>query len=109
MHGQGSANVTVNQHSDKTIINWRMFDIGVGERATFNQPNSNSIALNRVTGGLGPSQILGSLSANGKVFVVNRDGIIFGPGAVITTAGFLATTHDIRNDDFMAGRLNFNK
>src|SRR5205085_228826 len=63
--------------------------------------------LNRVVGNQGPSQILGSLDANGKVFVVNRDGIIFGPGAVITTAGFLATTSDIRNEDFMAGRFNF--
>ena len=64
--------------------------------------------LNRVTGGLGPSEILGTLTANGRVFVINRDGILFGPGAVVNTAGFLATTHDIRNDDFMAGRYNFN-
>jgi filamentous hemagglutinin family protein len=105
--GAGSANVTVNQFSDKAIINWRMFDIGVGEKTTFVQPNSNSIALNRVTGNMGPSQILGSLNANGKVFVVNPDGIIFGAGAVINTAGFLATTSDIRNQDFMAGRFNF--
>ena len=105
--GAGSANVVINQFSDKAIINWRMFDIGAGERTTFVQPNSNSIALNRVTGGMGPSQILGSLNANGKVFVVNRDGIIFGAGAVINTAGFLATTSDIRNEDFMAGRFNF--
>ena len=103
----GSANVTVNQHSDKAIINWHLFDIGVGEKTTFVQPNSNSIALNRVVGGLGPSQILGSLDANGKVFVINRDGIIFGAGAVINTAGFLATTSDIKNEDFMAGRFNF--
>ena len=57
---------------------------------------------------MGPSEILGSLDANGKVFIVNRDGIIFGAGAVVNTAGFLATTSDIRNEDFMAGRYNFN-
>jgi mucin-19 len=104
----GSAHVTVNQNTDKAIINWRLFDVGTNESVRFNQPNSGSIILNRVTGGLGPSQILGSIDANGRVFVINRDGILFGPNAVINTAGFLATTHDIRNDDFMAGRFNFN-
>src|SRR4051794_9586458 len=107
INNQGTANVSVNQQSDRAIINWRLFDIGTGERTTFVQPDSNSVALNRVTGGHGPSEILGSLDANGKVFLVNRDGIIFGPGAVVTTAGFLATTSDIKNEDFMAGRYNF--
>src|SRR2546423_9844910 len=107
INNPGSANVTVNQQSDKAIINWRLFDIGVGERTTFVQPNANSIALNRVTGGLGPRQIFGSPDANGKVFIVNRDGIIFGPRALITTAGLLATPSDIKNDDFMARRFNF--
>src|SRR5947199_817611 len=104
----GTANVTINQSSDKAIINWNLFNIGAVEKTTFVQPNTNSIALNKVVDGLGPSQILGTLDANGKVFIVNRDGIIFGPGAVITTAGFLATTSDIKNEDFMAGRFNFN-
>src|SRR6516225_9730716 len=67
-----------------------------------------TVVLNRVTGGLGPSEILGTLTANGRVFVINRDGILFGPNAVVNTAGFLATTHDIKNSDFMAGRYNFN-
>src|SRR5947209_1098562 len=104
----GSANVTINQFSDKAIINWNLFNIGVGEKTTFIQPSANAIALNRIIGKQGPSEILGTLEANGKVFVVNPDGIIFGAGAVITTAGFLATTSDIRNQDFMAGRFNFN-
>src|SRR3954466_12780930 len=108
INNQGSANVTVNQFSSKAIINWNLFNIGVGERTTFVQPDSNSVALNRVTGGHGPSEILGSLDANGKVFLVNRDGFIFGAGAVVSTAGFLATTSDIRNQDFLAGRFNFN-
>src|SRR4051812_14206706 len=107
VQGQGTANVTVNQFSDKAIVNWHTFNIGAGERTQFVQPNSSSVILNRVTGGLGPSEILGRLDANGRVFVVNRDGFIFGAGAVINTAGFLATTSDIKNDDFMAGRYNF--
>jgi hemagglutinin-like protein len=70
--GQGGPTVTVNQSSNSAIINWNTFNIGRGESVTFQQPNSGSVALNRVTGGLGPSQILGSLTANGRIFLINR-------------------------------------
>src|SRR2546430_7305278 len=108
IQGQGGPAVTVNQSSNSAIINWNTFNIGTKESVRFNQPGSSSVALNRVTGGLGPSEILGTLTANGRVFIINRDGILFGPGAVINTAGFLATTNDIKNSDFMAGRYSFN-
>jgi filamentous hemagglutinin family protein len=108
IQGQGGPGVTVNQSSNSAIINWNTFNIGVNESVRFNQPSSSSVVLNRVTGGLGPSEIMGTLTANGRVFVINRDGILFGPSAVVNTAGFLATTNDIRNRDFMAGRYNFN-
>jgi filamentous hemagglutinin family protein len=101
IQGQGSAAVTVNS-------NWNAFNVRANESVRFNQPSSSSVALNRVTGGLGPFEIMGTLTANGRIFIINRDGILFGPGAVINTAGFLATTNDIRNADFMAGRYNFN-
>src|SRR5262245_1947293 len=107
IQGQGGPAVTVNQSSSSAIINWNTFNIGAKESVRFNQPDSSSVVLNRVTGGLGPSEILGTLTANGRVFLVNRDGILFGPSAVVNTAGFLATTHDIRNSDFMAGRYKF--
>jgi filamentous hemagglutinin family protein len=106
--GTGTGNVTVNSTTNNTIINWNTFNIGAGESVRFNEPSSTSIVLNRVTGGLGPSEILGTLTANGRVFIINRDGVLFGAGAVINTAGFLASTNDIRNSDFMAGRMNFN-
>src|SRR6266699_5443584 len=108
IQGQGGPAVIVNQSSGSAIINWNTFNIGVNESVRFNQPGASSVVLNRVTGGLGPSEILGTLTANGRVFVINRDGILFGPSAVVNTAGFLATTHDIKNSDFMAGRYNFN-
>jgi filamentous hemagglutinin family protein len=108
IQGQGSASVTVNQSSQNTVINWNTFNIGKGETTTFNQPNSSSVALNRVIGGQGPSFLDGTLTANGRVFIVNGDGILFGPNSSINTAGFLATTNDIRNSDFMAGKYNFN-
>lgn len=107
VNGVGTSTVIVNQTTDRAIIDWRTFNIGNGELTRFNQPNSGSVILNRVTGGLGPSQILGTISANGKVFLVNRDGILFGPNSVVNTAGFLATTSDIKNDDFMNGNGRF--
>ena len=108
IQGQGSPAVIVNQSSSSAVINWNTFNIRANESVRFNQPSSSSVALNRVTGGLGPSEIMGTLTANGRVFLINRDGILFGPGSVVNTAGFLATTHDIKNADFMAGRYNFN-
>ncbi|MGA7488063.1 MAG: filamentous hemagglutinin N-terminal domain-containing protein, partial [Xanthobacteraceae bacterium] len=108
IQGQGTPSVIINQSSSSAIINWNTFNIRANESVRFNQPSSSSVALNRVTGGLGPSEIMGTLTANGRVFLINRDGILFGPGSVVNTAGFLASTHDIRNSDFMAGRYNFN-
>jgi filamentous hemagglutinin family protein len=106
--GQGTSSVTINQSSQNAVINWATFNIGRGETTSFYQPNSSSVALNRVIGGLGPSFIDGTLKANGHVFIVNGDGILFGPHSSITTAGFLATTNNIRDADFMAGKYNFN-
>src|SRR6516162_8570540 len=104
----GGPAVIINQSSPSAIINWNTFNIRANESVRFNQPSSSSTVLNRVTGGQGPSEIMGTLTANGRVFIINRDGILFGPGSVVNTAGFLATTHDIKNSDFMAGRYNFN-
>src|SRR5580704_14084049 len=108
IQGQGTGSVTINQSSQSTIINWATFNIGRGETTTFNQPSTTSTALNRVIGGQGPSFLDGTLTANGRVFIVNGDGILFGAHSSINTAGFLATTNDIRNEDFMAGKYNFN-
>ncbi len=105
--GQGSANVVVNQSSQNAIINWNTFNVGAGERTTINMPGASSTELDRVTGRQGPSQIFGSLNSNGQVFLVNPDGILFGKDAQVNTGSFLATTHDIANGDFMAGRYNF--
>ncbi|MGA8816665.1 MAG: GLUG motif-containing protein, partial [Xanthobacteraceae bacterium] len=107
VQGQGSANVTVNQTSQNAIINWQTFNIGSGETTKILMPNSNSTQLDRVTGRQGPSQILGTLSSNGKVFLVNPDGILFGMGARINVGSLLATTSDIANKDFMAGNYKF--
>src|SRR4051794_15593538 len=84
--GAGTSSVQVNQSSQRAIINWNTFNIRQGETTTFVQPGSSSVTLNRVTGGLGPSQIYGTLNANGQVFLINRDGVLVGPTGVINTA-----------------------
>src|SRR5262245_17631102 len=77
--GQGTGSVVINQMTPSAVINWNTFNIGVGESTRFNQPSASSVILNRVTGGHGPSVIDGTLTANGRVFIVNGDGVLFGP------------------------------
>ena len=81
IQGQGTPAVNVNQATSSAVINWNTFNIRANESVRFNQPSSSSVVLNRVTGGQGPSEILGTLTANGRVFLINRDGILFGPAA----------------------------
>jgi filamentous hemagglutinin family protein len=102
--GQGTGALTVYQATPRVVIDWQSFSIGSGESATFIQPDASSIALNRVTG-TDPSQIFGSLTSNGTVILVNRNGILFGESARVDVGGLVATTHDIGNDAFMAGGL----
>jgi filamentous hemagglutinin family protein len=103
----GTNTLTVNQSSQNLITNWNTFNIGSSATVNFAQPNASAIALNRVTGDTNPSQIMGTLTANGIVFLVNPNGVIFGKNSTVNAAGFLATTHDIKNSDFMAGKYNF--
>ncbi len=92
--------------SDRAIIQYQDFSIGLGEKVQFIQPKSSSVVLNRVTGD-NPSSIFGSLSSNGKVFLVNANGIYFGPSAEVNVGSLIASTLDITNQDFLEGRWSF--
>ena len=93
-------------NSPNAIIHWQGFSIGAGELTRFQQQSSASAVLNRVTG-QDPSAILGTLSSNGRVFLVNPNGILFGQGSRADVAGLVASTLHISDADFLAGRLNF--
>jgi filamentous hemagglutinin family protein len=93
-------------NSPGTIVNWQGFSIGPGEATRIIQQNAASSILNRVIGP-DPSAILGTLISNGRVFLINPSGILVGQGARIDVAGLVASTLNLSNQDFLAGRLNF--
>jgi filamentous hemagglutinin family protein len=88
------------------IINWQQFNINRGELTRFVQQSAASQVLNRVTG-VDPSAILGSLQSNGRVFLVNPNGIVFGAGSQVDVAGLVASTLRLSDADFQANRLRF--
>lgn len=93
-------------NSPSAIINWQGFSIAANEATHFIQQSANSSVLNRVIGG-NSSQIYGTLQSNGRVFLINQNGILFGPNAVINVNGLVASTLNITNEDFLAGRMKF--
>src|SRR5690242_14705110 len=101
-----STTTLIKQTTNAAIINWQSFSLNSGTSVGFDQPGAAAIALNRVLGG-GVSQIDGSLSANGQVWIINANGILFGKGSQVNVAGLLATTSDIANGDFASGQYNF--
>ncbi|MBA3661987.1 MAG: filamentous hemagglutinin N-terminal domain-containing protein [Gammaproteobacteria bacterium] len=97
----------ITQTTDKAIINWNSYNVGAAEKVIYQQPNSGSIALNRINPAQGASSIYGQISANGQVWLVNPAGIWFGPNAYVNVAGLVATTANINDHDFMAGQYRF--
>jgi filamentous hemagglutinin family protein len=101
-----SVNVLSVTNSNNAIINWQSFNIGAGQTTNFIQPSSASSVLNRVISN-NPSQLLGKLNSNGKVFLINQHGILVGAGAQINTAGFFGSTLNMTDSDYLNGNLKF--
>jgi filamentous hemagglutinin family protein len=109
-HGQASM-VTTGKllsvtNTPGTVINWQGFSIAADETTRFIQQNAQSSVLNRIIG-QDPSQILGTLQSNGKVFLINPNGIVFGAGARVDVNALVASSLNIGNDDFLTNKLNF--
>lgn len=98
----------VNQSSNSAIVNWNSFDVSTGHTVQFAQPNSSSVILNRVVGG-SASQIFGNIEANGRVFIVNPQGVMFGQGSQVDVGGLVASTLDISDSNFTSGNYVFER
>ncbi len=98
--------LTLNQSSNSAVVNWNSFSIGQGGHVNIQQPNANASMLNRVTGNT-TSEIHGRLTANGNVHLVNPNGIFIGRTGTVDAGGFVASTLDIDDGDFAAGRLRY--
>ena len=88
--GEGTANVIINQFAENAVIDWQDFSVQLGELTRFVQPGANAAVLNRVLGG-NPSQLLGSLQANGQIYLVNPNGILVGSQGSIDSQSFIAS------------------
>jgi filamentous hemagglutinin family protein len=94
--GEASATATTNaltvrQTTDQVVLNWQSFDISADGTVTFEQPGVDAVALNRIFQA-DPSKIFGVLKADGQVFLLNQNGIVFGQGATVNVGGLLAST-----------------
>ncbi|MGY3488769.1 filamentous hemagglutinin [Bradyrhizobium sp. USDA 4011] len=103
----GRTSVGITQTAPQAILNWQSFNVGARTDVVFNQQgNSNWVALNRVTGNVGPSQILGNIKADGKVLLINQSGIIFGGASQINVGSLVASTLNITDQQFKTALLN---
>jgi filamentous hemagglutinin family protein len=105
---QSAQQLNINQSTDRAAVNWQSFDIGSQAKVQVHQPSAQSVLLNRV-GGESPSQIFGQLQANGKVILVNPNGLVIGRDGSVSAAGFTGSTLNISDADFMSGNMVFRR
>ncbi|MDH6242279.1 filamentous hemagglutinin family protein, partial [Polynucleobacter sphagniphilus] len=104
---QTTNTMTINQSTQRAVINWDSFNIGKNASVNINTPGANSATLNRVTG-TSASQIDGALKSNGQIVLVNQNGVVFGRGAQVDAAAVTASTMNIADKDFMDGKSTYN-
>jgi filamentous hemagglutinin family protein len=98
-------NLSVNQTTNSATLNWSSFNIASDGKVSFVQPTKNAVALNRIYDG-NPSQIFGSLTSNGQIYLINANGFLFGPTATVNVGGLIASSMNLTNDTFSNGILS---
>jgi filamentous hemagglutinin family protein len=105
---QSGSTMTVNQTSQRAVVDWNSFNVGKDAQVNFQQPNAQSSTLNRVNEAQ-PSHIFGRITAPGQVVLVNPQGVYFGKTSSVDVGGLVATTHTAVADEYMKGQLKFNR
>jgi filamentous hemagglutinin family protein len=104
---QSGATTTINQASQSLSLNWKNFNIAPTETVNFVQPSASAVAVNRIFDTNG-TQILGQLNANGQVYLINPNGILFGQGAQVNVGALVASTLDINDASLNGTSRTFN-
>jgi filamentous hemagglutinin family protein len=99
-----SKTTTIDQTSEDVVIDWSSFNVGSGQTTNFEQPNAQAIAVNRI-GGNDPSRVMGTLDANGRIVLINGNGILFGKGSSVNVGALVATSTDGSDSDVLAGKF----
>lgn len=112
INGSGTINqsgltTTIHQSAQTQIINWNSYNLKSNEIVNYIQPNASAISLNRILD-LSPSQIDGTINANGRIVLVNPNGVFFGSNASINVGGLIASGLDIDPNRFLNGNYLFN-
>ncbi|MCG8325624.1 MAG: filamentous hemagglutinin N-terminal domain-containing protein, partial [Thiotrichales bacterium] len=111
--GQGTisspnaATTQINQTTQNLAIEWQTYNVGANELVEYIQPNRSATALNKIFDA-NPSQIFGTIKANGQIILVNPNGVFFKPGATVSVGSLVASGVDISSQDFMNGNYTFN-
>lgn len=94
--------MNIEQQTDRVILNWDKFNVSEGNSVKFQQPSSSSIALNKIHQA-DPSKILGTVTANGQLYLVNKNGFVFGKDSQVNARGLVTSTLDISEETLEAG------
>ena len=105
---QTATTMTVQQGSQRAVVDWNTFNVGSQAQVNFVQPSASASILNRVLDSR-PSEIFGRITSNGQVFLTNASGIYFGPNSSVDVGALVASTHGIATQDFMEGRLRLER
>ena len=102
-YSSDASRLDIRQTEKNVVIDWASFDIGAGAETCFDQQgNANWSALNRIWDH-SPSLIFGKLKADGRIFLINQNGVLFGDGSQVNLNTLMATSMNMDDDEFRSG------